>query len=98
MAPPQTIPCFSHGTAAAAVPPAEGIGIVVKTAAARGRQTSGLGVRQVVPNDNGQVPEQQDERSGDINNQEFHKSAKPSTLQPAGSLVTGKRRHSHLAR
>ena len=57
-----------------------------------------FGTGKVVPNDDAEVTEQQDQRGTDIKQNELHKSPKSLSHLRLRSLVTGSRAHSHLAR
>jgi hypothetical protein len=63
-----------------------------------GRGGGLFGTRKVVPNDDDEVTEQQDQRGTDIKQNELHKSPKSLSHLRQRSLVTGSRAHSHLAR
>jgi len=57
-----------------------------------------FGAREVVPNDDDEVPKQQGQGGTDIKQKELHKSPKSLSRFWQRSVVAGGRTHSHLAR
>jgi hypothetical protein len=78
-------------------PPVDLRGLAARSAGRRPRRWL-FGTRKVVPNDDDEVTEQQDQRGTDIKQNELHKSPKSLSHLRQRSLVTGSRAHSHLAR